>query len=318
MAMTTIGDLSWDQTAYNKLLYFAFNEVNVFDRIASVKPTEATHDGATTMFFKAANLTPTSTALDESTDVTPETLDDDTVLVSSFEYGKAVRTTQLLRLISIVPVIPSVGRLLGVNAAESVDYIALAKGVTQGTNVLYAGKGLAGGTRNTLTVANKLTANDVRLARNRLRRKAVPMPGGLYDFHLHSDVLFDLLTETGSLGWTELTKYTSTDSIRTFDIGVFNSFRFVETAHAPVLSDAGSSPATTDVYQSFATGFEALAKSYSSREGYGEMPQTVMSPTTDSLRRFLGWGWKHYVGYGVFRDESLWRIESASTIGANA
>jgi hypothetical protein len=41
-------------------------------------------------------------------------------------------------------------------------------------------------------------------------------------------------------------------------------------------------------------------------------------PVTDALRRFEGMGWKHLVGYGVFRQAALRRIESASSIGTNA
>jgi hypothetical protein len=39
---------------------------------------------------------------------------------------------------------------------------------------------------------------------------------------------------------------------------------------------------------------------------------------TDLLKRFRPVGWKHFVGYSVFRQEALRRIESASSIGANA
>jgi hypothetical protein len=43
----------------------------------------------------------------------------------------------------------------------------------------------------------------------------------------------------------------------------------------------------------------------------------VYGEVTDVLKRFQPVGWKHFVGYGVFRQEALRRIESASSIGTN-
>jgi hypothetical protein len=62
-------------------------------------------------------------------------------------------------------------------------------------------------------------------------------------------------------------------------------------------------------------GRQALAKAFSTGGGYGEQAQIVDVPVIDTLRRFTGVGWKHFVGYGVLRQAALYRIESASSIG---
>ena len=85
--------------------------------------------------------------------------------------------------------------------------------------------------------------------------------------------------------------------------------------HARLLADAGSG--TTDVYQTLICGRQALAKAFSRAPGFGEDPSVVFGPVTDTLRRFNPVGWYHLVGYGRFREASLQRIETSSSIGAN-
>ena len=70
-----------------------------------------------------------------------------------------------------------------------------------------------------------------------------------------------------------------------------------------------------DVYGTLVMGRQALAKAFSTGGGYGEQAQIVDVPVIDTLRRFTGIGWKHFVGYSVFRQASLYRIESGSSIG---
>ena len=72
---------------------------------------------------------------------------------------------------------------------------------------------------------------------------------------------------------------------------------------------------SVDVYGTLVMGRQALAKAFSTGGGYGEQAQIVDVPVIDTLRRFTGIGWKHFVGYSVFRQASLYRIESGSSIG---
>ena len=83
--------------------------------------------------------------------------------------------------------------------------------------------------------------------------------------------------------------------------------------------NAGTSEAlvvsAVDVYGTLVMGRQALAKAYSTGGGYGEQAQIVDVPVIDTLRRFTGVGWKHFVGYSVFRQAAMYRIESGSSIG---
>ena len=70
-----------------------------------------------------------------------------------------------------------------------------------------------------------------------------------------------------------------------------------------------------DVYCTLIMGKEALAKAYSTGGGYGVNPIIVDMPIVDKLRRNTGIGWKHFVGYKVFREDAMYRIEAGSALG---
>ena len=72
---------------------------------------------------------------------------------------------------------------------------------------------------------------------------------------------------------------------------------------------------TIDVYGTLVMGRQALAKAFSTGGGYNENPVITDMPVIDRLKRFTGVGWKHFVGYKVFREAALYRIESGSSIG---
>jgi len=65
-------------------------------------------------------------------------------------------------------------------------------------------------------------------------------------------------------------------------------------------------------------GRQALAKAFSTQDGNGAMPKVVRGNVTDLLMRLMPIGWYWLGGYGRFREASLRRIESASSIGVNA
>lgn len=316
-AYTGVAALDYDQAAFNKALWFAFRENNVFDQVATIKPTSVTNPGATVTFFKQLDLAPTSATLNESVDVDAVALSSSTVTISLAEKGAAVLNTALIRLTTMIPLDPAITNVLGFQAGASMDLLAKTP-LFAGTNVDYSG---AATSRATVTPATVLSSEDFRYARNRLRRAQVPKLSGKYTAFVHPDAVYDIRREAGGIGWRDVMQSGSESGasrIYTDEIGDYEGIRVIESANCPILTNAGSSPATTDVYQSLFIGDRALAKGYSSAEGYGPNPITVMSPVVDKLRRFQGWGWKHFVGYGRFEESAIFRIESGSSIGANA
>ena len=319
MPMTVQASTDFAQKAYELLAYYALRPELYFDGVADVRPSNQSQPGSSLQFTIVADLAIASTPLNESTDVTPVALSDSTVLVTLLEYGNAVTTTALARGTSFVNLDPVAANAVGYNAGISVDTVAR-NVLAGGTNVAYAiGDGSNVATaRNLITPKNTLVAADVRSARAFLVRNSVANIGGYYFAFAHPDQLYDLRGQTGSATWNEPHAYSAPDNIWTGEVGAFSGFRFIESPRVPIAADAGSGPATTDVYQALFLGRQALAKAYSYVDGNGEYPLVVPGPVTDSLRRFVPIGWYDLVGYGIFRQAALLRVESASSIGKNA
>ena len=314
------ASLSTDQVAFEKLAYFALRPEMYFDQFADVQATNATNPGASVKFTVFADLAAATTALGEAEDVTPVAMSDAQVTVTLEEYGNATVTTAKLRASSFLPVDPVAANAVGYNAGLSIDTIAR-NAVQAGTNVIYATGGTdTASARIDMDVDDTLTAKDVRRAVAQLRGANVPTIGGNYVGFIHPDVSYDLRGITDASGWRDSYKYTNAMPLYNGEIGMFEGVRFMESARAPIFANAfnGSGAAGTgDSYGTLIMGQQALAKAVSMGGEYGAQPTIVYGTVTDLLQRFRPVGWKHFVGYAVFRQEALRRIESASSIGTN-
>lgn len=320
-AETGTGNLSVDQTAFEKLAYFALRDEMYFDQFADVQATNATNPGATVTFTIFQDMAAATTALGEAEDVTPVALSDSQVSVTLNEYGNATVTTAKLRATSFLPVDPVAANAVGYNAGLSIDTIAR-NALQAGTNVIYATGGATDpSSRTTINSDDVLAANDVRRVVAQLRKANVPTIGGSYVGMIHPDVSYDFRSATDAAAWRTPANYVNPQGIYTGEIGMFEGVRFIEAPRAPLFanaSDNSGSAGTIDVYGTLIMGRQALAKGISLGGEYGAQPSIVYGTVTDILKRFRPVGWKHFVGYGVFRQEALRRIESASSIGTNA
>jgi N4-gp56 family major capsid protein len=320
-AETGTANLTTDQVAFEKLAYFALRPEMYFDQFASVQATNATNPGASVKFTVFADLAAATTPLGEAEDVTPVAMSDSQVTVTLEEYGNATVTTAKLRASSFLPVDPVAAQAVGYNAGLSIDTIAR-NAVQAGSNVIYATGGATDpSSRTTVNTDDTLTANDIRRAVAQLRGANVPTIGGNYVGFIHPDVSYDLRGITDASGWRDSYKYTNAMPLYNGEIGMFEGVRFMESSRAPLFanaSDNSGASGTIDVYGTLIMGQQALAKAVSMGGEYGNQPSIVYGTVTDLLKRFRPVGWKHFVGYSVFRQEALRRIESASSIGTNA
>jgi N4-gp56 family major capsid protein len=320
-AETGTSNLSVDQVAFEKLAYFALRPEMYFDQFADVQATNATNPGASVKFTVFADLAAATTALGEAEDVTPVAMSDAQVTVTLEEYGNATVTTAKLRASSFLPVDPVAANAVGYNAGLSIDTIA--RNVLQaGTNVIYATGGTdTAAARVDMDVDDTITAKDIRRAVAQLRGANVPTIGGNYVGFIHPDVSYDLRSITDASGWRDSYKYTNAMPLYNGEIGMFEGVRFMESPRAPLFANAyngAGAAGTGDSYGTLIMGQQALAKAVSMGGEYGAQPTIVYGTVTDLLQRFRPVGWKHFVGYAVFRQEALRRIESASSIGSNA
>jgi N4-gp56 family major capsid protein len=320
-AETGTSNLSVDQTAFEKMAYFALRDEMYFDQFADVQATNATNPGATVTFTIFQDLAAATTPLGEAEDVTPVAMSDSQVPVTLAEYGNATVTTAKLRATSFLPVDPVAANAVGYNAGLSIDTIARAA-AQAGSNVIYSTGGATDPTdRDEINTDDLLTANDVRKAVAQLRKANVPTFGGSYVAMIHPDVSYDFRSNTDAAAWRTPANYVNPAGIYNGEIGVFEGVRFIESPRAPLFANASNnsgSAGTIDVYGTLIMGRQALAKGISLGGEYGAQPTIVYGTVTDLLKRFRPVGWKHFVGYAVFRQEALRRIESASSIGANS
>lgn len=314
--MTRTGDVTWDQAAYEVLAYFALRPENYFDAFADVQATHQSMKGSSVIFNITSDMAVASSTINESTDVTAVAQADSQVTVTLAEYGAASYTTALLRGTSYLDVDPIVANTVGYNAGVSLDTVAR-QTLQNGSNVLYSGAAGTTTSRATVIPTATLTASNVRKAAALLEAAAVPKIGGSYVAVVHPHVKLDLRAETGAAAWRDPHTYSQPDQIWNGEIGEFEGFRFISSPRAPLFADAGSSTTLTDVYGSLFFGRQALAKAYSYADGNGSMPRIVLGPVTDALRRFVPIGWYWLGGYAIFRQASIQRVESASSIGTN-
>jgi N4-gp56 family major capsid protein len=291
-----------------------------YDQFADVQATNATNPGASVKFTVFADLAAATTALGEAEDVTPVAMSDSQVTVTLAEYGNATVTTAKLRASSFLPVDPVAANAVGYNAGLSIDTIC--RNVLQaGDNVIYATGGATDpSSRTTINSDDTLAANDVRRVVAQLRGANVPTIGGSYVGFIHPDVSYDFRSATDAAAWRTPANYVDPTGIYNGEIGMFEGVRFMESSRAPLFANASNnsgSTGTIDAYGTLIMGRQALAKGVSLGGEYGAQPTIVYGTVTDLLKRFRPVGWKHFVGYGVFRQEALRRIESASSIGTN-
>jgi N4-gp56 family major capsid protein len=318
---TTTSSLSVDQAAFDRIAYFALRSELLFDQAADVMPTAQAMPGSAVTFTIFSDLAPATSTLNEVTDVTPVALSDSQVTVTLAEYGNAVVTTAKLRGTSFLDVDQSAANIVGYNAGDSIDRV-VRDVLAAGSNVSYAtGGATTPSSRATVQPEDLLTADDIRKEVARLRAANVATFNGTYMGFIHPDVSFDFRSATDAAAWRTPANNVNPDGIYNGEIGQFEGVRFIETPRGPVFanaSDGSGSTGTVDVYATLLMGRQALAKAHSITDGNGAVPKIVRGNVTDLLMRLQPLGWYWLGGYGRFREASLRRIESASSIGTNA
>lgn len=312
MAYTSTSSVSSDTTAFEQLAYFALRSQPMFEMVADVKSTNQSHPGSAVQFNIYNDLAQATSALTETSDVTAVALGDSTVTVTLAEYGNAVTTTAKLRGTSFLNVDADAANIIGYNMANSIDKV-VQDVLVGGSNVAYGGDATS---TATVDATDNLDAGDIRKAVAALRSASAPtMEGGVYVGFIHPDVSYDLREDTAVTDVIQYQIRQDGSGVRMGSIGTFGGVDFIETPRIDFTADAGAT--TTDVYNTVICGRQALAKAHSRGAGFGENPSVVFGPVTDSLRRFQTVGWYHLVGYSRFREASLQRIETSSSIGAN-
>jgi N4-gp56 family major capsid protein len=317
---TTTSSLSIDQVAFDRLAYFALRSELLFDQAADIQPVAQAMPGSGVTFTIFSDIAAATSTLNEVTDVTPTALSDSQVTVTLNEYGNAVVTTAKLRGTAFLDVDAAAANIIGYNAGDSMDQV-VREVLAGGSNVVYAtGGSSTPSSRTTVAAEDIIAADDVRKVVAQLRAANVATFNGSYMGFIHPDVSYDFRSATDAAAWRTPANYVNPEGIYNGEIGLFESVRFIETPRAKVFtnaSDGSGSTGTVDVYCTHIMGRQALAKAFSTQDGNGAVPKIVRGNVTDYLMRLQPLGWYWLGGYGRFREASLRRIESSSSIGTN-
>ena len=245
MALTQVSSLDLSKAAYEQLAYFALRPELYYDSMCEVQATNATNRGTSITFTIASEIAEATTALTETSDVTPVAMADTTVTVTPYEYGNAVQLTSKLGATAFLDVNPVAANIVGWNAGISTDSIAkFAAG--SGTTVAYS-RGTGSQPTSRATVAaktNTISGNDVRRAVASLRKNNVATFNGMYKGIIHPDVSYDFRGATGGTNWADPHVYSDPAGIFNGVIGNFQGVQFMESPRAPMFQDAGVSAVT--------------------------------------------------------------------------
>jgi len=297
------------QAAYDRYLEFSLRAMPLFRHLADKRPVQQAMPGSSVVFNIYQDLPKATTPLTEIVD--PDAIgmpSTTTVSVTLTEYGEAQIKTRKLQLFALSDVDPAIANIVAFNLGDSLDDI-VSNVLRQGTNVAREAGGVM--TFNTGTAAN-VTGTDTFKSRDgravvaKLRgNKAVPRTGNLYAAFVHPDVAYDLRSETGAAAWREPHANSAPGNIWDATLGTYEGAIYTETPRAYYANDGATS---TKVHRTIFVGQQALA------EAVAEEPHVVIGPITDKLSRFRPIGWYGVLGWARFREASLFRVESTSTL----
>lgn len=280
--------------------------------LADTRPVQVDKPGSSVALYTRGDLAPATTPLNETTDPDAVALPNPTsVSLTPLEYGNVSIASLKVKATSFFDVDPDQRDAIVWNMRDTLDELVWAK-LKAGTNVLYGGNATS-----TATIDNSdvITTAKVRKIVARLRAAGAPgRIGDLYYGGVHPDVSHDLRAETGAGGWQDLHKYAAPGVFWPGNIGVFEgvayveSARFAEEAEAGADSDGTAGTENYTVYRSIFAGKEALA------EGVQVEPEVRVGVVPDKLNRFFPLGWYGYLGWTLFRQNCLWRLETGSSI----
>ena len=297
------------QAAYDRYVEFNLRAMPLYRHLADKRPVQQAMPGSSVVFNIYQDLPKATTPLSEIVDpdaiAVPAT---STVSVTLTEYGEAQLKTRKLQLFALSDVDPAIANIVAFNLGDSLDDVCRDV-LRQGTNVAREASGLMTfntGTAVNVTATDTFKSRDGRAVVAKLRgNKAVPRFGNLYAAFIHPDVAYDLRSETGAAAWRDPHNYSAPGNVWDASIGTYEGAMYTETPRSYFAGDGATS---ARVHRSIFCGQQALA------EAVSEEPHVVIGPVTDKLSRFRPIGWYGVLGWARFREASLYRVETSSSL----
>lgn len=303
------------QQAFDRLVEFALRAQPQYRAVVDKRPAQQAMPGSSVVFNLYADLSPNTATLTEVVDpdaiAVPQTTN---VTVTLNEYGMASLVTRKLRLLSLSDVDPGIADIIAFNMLDSVD-VLVRDTALGGTNVIRVNGGnvvINSGTTGAITGTDIMESAVGRSAVAVLRNfKALPRVDNLYVAYVNPDVSFDLRSETGTsqATWRTPHEYSAAGNIWGGTIGEYEGILYVETPRT-FFADDGATSET--VHRSLVFARQSIA------EAVAEEPGVRIGPVVDKLMRFRPIGWYGLLGWNIYRDEAVLRLETASSINTTS
>lgn len=313
---------------YEKRLIDVTGPKLVHDQFADKYPIPK-NGGKTIEFRRYSPLAKALTPIKEG--VTPDgnKLDVTSYTATVSQYGDWIQMSDMLELTAIDNNVVQATKLLGSQAGRTLDTVTR-EVLVGGTNVIYAPKVAADGTKTEVTsraALNKTAKLDVDLIFRAARQLKAMNANKIDDSYvaiIHPDVAYDLMR---SEGWMDVYKYATPENIYDGEIGKLGGVRFVESTEAKIWNDdtcpvltaaSGETPAKyLSVYATIVLG----ANAYGTTEITGGGLQHIVRPVgygEDPLNQRSSCGWKCTKVSKRLVEEYMVRIESCSSFSDTA
>lgn len=293
------------KAAYDRYVEFALRSQPLFRNLADKRPVQQAMPGSSVIFSLYQDMAAATSTLSEAVDPDAVAVANTTnVTVTLNEYGNVVLETKKLGEFAFSDVDPAIANLVAYNMADSIDRVVV-NTLIGGTNVFYGGDATA---TNEIVAGDVITGSLLRKSVAKLRAgNSVPREGMLYAAYMHPEVAHDLRSESGALSFEDIRKYTDPNvgNILNATTGVYGGAYVVETPRAYTATDGAAS---AKVYRTIIAGQQALA------EATAVEPGIVQGPIVDKLMRARPLGWYSLQGWSIYRQDSLYRLETGSSI----
>ena len=293
------------KAAYDRYVEFALRSQPLFRNLADKRPVQQAMPGSSVIFSLYTDMAAATSTLSEAVDPDAVAIGNTTnVTVTLNEYGNVVLETKKLGEFAFSDVDPAIANLVAYNMADSIDRVVVST-LIGGTNVFYGGNATS---TATVDATDVISGSLIRKSVAKLRSgNSVPREGMLYAAYMHPEVAHDLRAETGALSFEDIRKYTDPNvgNILNATTGVLGGAYIVETPRAYTALDGASS---AKVYRTIIAGQQALA------EATAIEPGIVQGPIVDKLMRARPLGWYSLQGWSIYRQASLYRLETGSSI----
>lgn len=312
--INTYGNLTAEQAEfYSRTLLDRLKGQLMITKYAAKGLGMPKNAGDKVSFRRFGSLGVNTTALVEG--VTPEALSASVTKVEGTvkQFGDYLVVTDKLQMTGLDPVITELSEVLGEQAGEKVETIAV-NTLTAGTNVMYAGGKLS---RESITEADVLTADMILKVATQLKAvkaKPIALPDGSkgYLMFVNTKQAYDLKKDAK---WIEANAHVDNKNLIDGVIGKYMGVYVVEYDFAPVLEGAGSGDA--DVFQAIVISEGAFGmpdiEGSAKPQMIVKVPNANNSNTDDPLNQRSTIGWKNLFEVLILDELRLVRVETGSS-----